>query len=735
MKIVDSASRDFNVKESRAEGLVGSALFSPATPVIAGSYGTWHITYRVGRLGMNDGSRIKITRHWASDWGTPQFDRPQEPEYVSATTPGNAKIRLAYDPKGYIRPWQKTIVVDIYDGYLSEAETVTVIVGDTSAGSPGSRAQTFYQECFRFRFLVDCLGTGNFVEIPLDGVHITSDEVNTLKVIVPSTCGRGDKLWALVKAEDMWGNPCDCYSGDVELEACPEIEGLPGTVRFTDRHRGVVRIENIKVAKPARYVVKVADRDRGLYAESNPLECNDTPPLYQPFWGDLQGQSEEDIGTGSLESFFEFARDKAPLDFVSHQPNDFNVTDEQWKRMQVVTRQFHEPDRFVPLLGMEWSATSAAGGDHNLIYFGDTAALHRSSHWQVPTEPGWQQDRTTVRELLDQLRKENVIAIPHVGGRRAPMALIDPDIMPLVEIYSCWGSFEWVIDDALARGHRVGFVANSDGHSGRPGAEYPGASDHFGVRGGLTCAYAKRLTRDGLREAFKSRRTYATTGERIIMKFESDGHWMGAEYATATPPRLSFEVTGTADLEAVSLMRGTEVIGQWRATTDASSNVIRITWGGARGIDRNKTTVWDGRLWITNARILNLRPYAMDTPVKKFVQTDASTVAWQSSTVGDFDGVELAVDACGDSVLHFESPLITFAATLKDISGEPMVWDAGGVRQQVRLERLPAFGLGRTLRIEHVDEGIKPGWNAYYVKAVQADGHMGWASPIYVLSN
>lgn len=733
MTIVDSAACDLNVEE-HTEGLIGSALFSPVKPVIAGSYGTWYITYRVGRLGMNDGARIKITRHWASDWGTPQFDCPQAPEYVSATTSGDAKIKLMYDPKGYIRPWQKTIIVDIYDGYLSEAETVTVILGDVSAGSPGSRAQTFYQEKFKFRLLVDCLGTGNFVEIPLDDIHITSGEVDALKVIVPSICGCSDELWAMVKAEDMWGNPCDSYRGRVELDASSAIEGLPNVVEFTDRHQGVLKIERIKVAKPAHYVVKAADRDRGLYAESNPLECHDTPPLYRPFWGDLQGQSEEDIGTGSLESFFEFARDKAPLDFVSHQPNDFNVTDEQWRRMQVVTRQFHEPDSFVPLLGMEWSATSAAGGDHNLIYFDDTAALHRSSHWQVPTDSDWQQDRTTVRELFDQLRNENVIAVPHVGGRRAPMALIDPDIVPLVEIYSCWGSFEWVIDDALARGHRVGFVANSDGHSGRPGAEYPGASDHFGVRGGLTCAYAKRLTREGLREAFKSRRTYATTGERIIMKFESDGHWMGAEYTAAAPPQLSFEVTGTTDLDAVCLMRGTEVIGQWRVVADASSNIIRITWGGARGIDRNKTTMWDGRLWITNARILSLRPYAVDTPVKKFVQIDACTVEWQSTTVGDFDGVELSVDAGDDSVLHFESPSIKFSTTLKDISGEPMVKDAGGVRQQVRLQRLPAFGLGRTLQIEYVDEAIQPGWNAYYVKAIQADGHMGWASPIYVLS-
>ncbi len=58
-----------------------------------------------------------------------------------------------------------------------------------------------------------------------------------------------------------------------------------------------------------------------------------------------------------------------------------------------------------------------------------------------------------------------------------------------VEVHSAWGTFEWLLQDAFEAGYRVGIVANSDGHKGRPGACYPGAS-FFGSYGGLTCFLA-----------------------------------------------------------------------------------------------------------------------------------------------------------------------------------------------------------------------------------------------------
>ena len=65
-------------------------------------------------------------------------------------------------------------------------------------------------------------------------------------------------------------------------------------------------------------------------------------------------------------------------------------------------------------------------------------------------------------------------------------------------------------------GYRVGVVANSDGHKGRPGASYPGAAT-FGAYGGLTCFTVPELTRDAVFQAIRDRATVATTGCRVAL--------------------------------------------------------------------------------------------------------------------------------------------------------------------------------------------------------------------------
>ena len=56
----------------------------------------------------------------------------------------------------------------------------------------------------------------------------------------------------------------------------------------------------------------------------------------------------------------------------------------------------------------------------------------------------------------------------------------DARLRTAVEVHSDWGTFEWIMTDALELGYRVGLVCNSDGHKGAPGACYPGASE-FGA--------------------------------------------------------------------------------------------------------------------------------------------------------------------------------------------------------------------------------------------------------------
>lgn len=147
------------MNENWIREMVGHAEVELLEPVVAGSYGTWRVIYHVGKFGVDDGGGIKVSTGWASDWGRPQMDNPEALDYLTVQTTGKAKLRSRYEPKAHVRPWQKCVVIDVYDGYLGPGDTVTITYGDKSQGSLGSRSQTFCEKSFEFRVLVDCFGT------------------------------------------------------------------------------------------------------------------------------------------------------------------------------------------------------------------------------------------------------------------------------------------------------------------------------------------------------------------------------------------------------------------------------------------------------------------------------------------------------------------------------------------------------------------------------------------------
>jgi len=105
--------------------------------------------------------------------------------------------------------------------------------------------------------------------------------------------------------------------------------------------------------------------------------------------------------------------------------------------------------------------------------------------------------------------------IPHIGGRYADIVdFHDPALEHVVEIYSDWGRFEWLLEDALKKGYKVGFVANSDGHKGRPAPAIP--APRRSAYGGLTCVLAESLTREAVFDASRRARCYGVTAAQRI---------------------------------------------------------------------------------------------------------------------------------------------------------------------------------------------------------------------------
>ncbi|HJN14028.1 MAG TPA: DUF3604 domain-containing protein, partial [Armatimonadota bacterium] len=314
--------------------LHGTASLTPTGVVTAGSFGTWTIHYTAGALGVDENASLKVIWRFASDWGKPQFDALDAPNYATVTTSANARIEAAYQPKGYIRPWGRCLQVDIRDGSLAPGDTLTITLGDTSQGSPGSQAQTFLQRGFRLRALVDAHGTWQYVELPEQlALDVVPGPAEQLVVIAPSQATVGEPVRVVVRAEDRWGNPATGFEGDVALGGLPGAE----TVRLS---AGIGECD-ARFAQPGCHRL-TAGADGFEPAGSNPVLVTQERPSQQFLWGDLHGQSAPTIGTGTIEEYFEFARGYGALDFTSHQGNDFQITREQWAETKRCVREFTE---------------------------------------------------------------------------------------------------------------------------------------------------------------------------------------------------------------------------------------------------------------------------------------------------------------------------------------------------------------------------------------------------------
>jgi len=344
-----------------------------------------------------------------------------------------------------------------------------------------------------------------------------------------------------------------------------------------------------------------------------------------------------------------------------------------------------------------------------------------------------------VTDLFAQFAgRDDVLLIPHIGGRYADIVgFHDPALEPVVEIYSDWGRFEWLLEDALRQGYKVGFVANSDGHKGRPGASHPGAST-FGAYGGLTCVLAEGLTRDAIFEAIGQRRCYAVTAaQRIHVELAVNGLPMGAEGCTRGPVLIAGRVVGTGPIERVDVFRGLEIIGTATPYTAASfegSASYRIAWAGSRVRGRDRLTTWDGCLELSAGRIAAAVTFAMENPEKGIVERDASRIRWVSNTTGDDDGIDVVLDAPPGAILRFRTPVIDLDVRLADLaSGATATFPAGGIDLRVSMRRLPARDRSADLIVRHVDAKPPRGaCHAYWIRATQEDGAQAWTSPVYL---
>ena len=442
----------------------------------------------------------------------------------------------------------------------------------------------------------------------------------------------------------------------------------------------------------------------------------------------------------------------------------------EWAEVQQATAAANRPGGFVTFPGYEWQGDGSSG-DHNVYFLREGAPIHRVA---------------TLKELYACLKGQDALAIPHhtgyrPGRRGRDWSVWDEELSPFAELYSVHGCSEtdeeWIglrknfymgpgqgggtYQDALDRGYHLGAVCSTDNWGDMPG--------HYG-NGRMACL-AEELSRESLWKAFKARRVYGVTGDRIQIDFRIDGAVMGSVIPQRGRRRIQVRVVGSDAIDRIELLRNGRVIathchqGTWSLppTGKRSRFKIRIEagWGPRPGELDLPDRTWDGRFVVDGGTLLGSEPCWISSgqvaPVLsggtasfRLVSSSRNvTEPHHNANVFEVEADPGSTAALELNGLGLRAPLAELAAgaassgiatsafgALEEKAGIP-----AGSPEREDVYYLMAYKAkvhraipeaGYTARMEFEDDEPLGNETNYRVRVEQRNGQRAWSSPIWV---
>ncbi len=735
---------------------MGSATLEPEGEFDAGSWQSFTLVYEAGRFGIDDTGSIKIGMRFATDFGPVQFDDPAAPGYTTIEASNGAELDYRWEFKRNIRPWSRSLYIGVKKHFLSEGDKITIRFGDPRWGSKGVRLQTYCETEFEFRVFADPIATYDYVALPESPkIKIVPGDPVTWRSALPTLRRVGEEFRLAVKSDDAWGNPSNRIDENLVLRANMPVAGLPSESRFPAGQFSHF-VENLSCESPGDLVIRVERSDGSLLCQTNPLRIVEKATDVH-YWADLHGQSNETLGTNTAREYFEFGRDRAFLDACAHQGNDFQITTEFWEELNALTAELDRPGKFVCIPGYEWSANTSVGGDRNVFFRHENGPIIRSSHAQIPDLSDEDRDAHNAHQLFEKLTGEDCVCWAHCGGRYADIQYAhDGRLEKSIEVHSSWGTFEWLLQDAFEKDYRIGVVANSDGHKGRVGASYPGAS-FFGSYGGLTCFIAPELDRDGIFKAMRRRHHFGTTGTRLYIdieaQFESESSIFENDPKLGPSEKipsksaimgdivqtqddsflLNIDVNGSGPLERLDIFDGPDLIETQRNYSDDDlGSRIRLVFQGAEYRGRARTTTWDGTLRIEGNSITDVQMFNNWNLDRGIRDSDEQSVSWKAVTAGNFCGLDIWLKDRNPGRIFIDTPCVKTEIDISEIGFDDLRFDGGGLDRAIRIFRLPDE-LSDTRMNLTKEFAVRPdGDTRPYIRVTQIDGHRAWTTPLYI---
>lgn len=697
---------------------------------VAGSEISCLLTYVVGETGIDQGGSLKILFRISADIPDVQFLAPKEKNYIQISSTNKNVVLQGYSrsngAKGKIheRPWTNGFIIFVSGNHLSRGEKIFIRFNNW-------RTQTFLEDTFEFKIVVDPFATGKYIDLLNNpNIKILPNKPHKLVIIAPTSTIINEPFTTLIKLEDKWGNPCINTSGTIKIKQNKNFVQLPKLIYFSG---GMAEFKAAQIRKGWTYIQSFYKK---LSAKSNPIVTINSEE-YKYYWADLHGQSEETVGTNSLNKYLSFAKKYAKLDIVCTQPNDFEVTSNFWRALNKLTKKYSEDNKFIAFPGYEWSGNTNKGGDRNVIYLEDNNPIFRSSHALLVDYSDINSDCNTVQDLFRKLRGKKALTLAHVGGRYANLSMHNDIVEKAVEVHSNWGTFEWFLFDALEKNYKVGIVANSDTHNGRPGASYPGLEDVFNAYGGLTCIIAKRLNRKTVFSSLKSRHFYATTGCRIYLsvKFFLDNKLVGTVgdklISGRRANKISISSIGTTFIDKIEIFNKAKLLYTFHSPIfPKKKTAIKLTWSGIsmkKGKDR--LYKWNGLITIKNNEINEIETIQIYN--NGLIKRIKNTISLDTYTSGNTQGLILKLNNSGGTCnLFINKTNFKIDLTKIDTLGKTIYFHSHLNKLIICKTSYEDFAKPISIAYALPESQLEKN-NAIFVKVTQRDGHMAWSSPFF----
>lgn len=345
--------------------------------------------------------------------------------------------------------------------------------------------------------------------------------------------------------------------------------------------------------------------DKGIAVRPKNIGIIDGPRMDNVFegmniyWGDVHTHSAFSNDCVEREKLLQypadlmrFARDNAALDFYAvsdhHQPWDKErnkISRLGWERTMESLKQYDRTGEFLVFPAIEYRCKR---GDTVMLF----GWIPEYGEIDIPS-------LTRVDEFWKGFSGKDYLSIPHFHNPgslpHGEWLSTDTRIEPVIEIFSCHGSYESDIvlekhipmiksfrPDRhgryfLKNGHHYGFVCNSDGHKG-----------HVGTNG-ITAVFSKSLDKASILEAYRKRHIYGTTNARIRLVVTGNGKLMGTVMKNEPKKTIHIDVAAENKIKKIDVFRngdphtrltpeGKEYQGDIVDTTGEPSNwYVRVT--------------------------------------------------------------------------------------------------------------------------------------------------------------